>query len=279
MLFYFRSPTPPRKENSKKEDTGSISSNSVPANKIASNASLPKQIPEQDNQNCVREENISDCEAAEIDNKCETKEELNNAEEDEMLLRTAHGVVAVDPRHAPPMAVVYAGPPSIQMATWGDRNGSSRSGRARSAHGQAPKGSPNVPSYNMRSASAGGPSIIGGTPPPVPPLPMGYTSMHYNPTHPPHPGMVHPATGQPSMVLVPQPYPSHGATYPSQIQHIHAPYQHPAHYQASQKHGSKHHQHHMVEQMIPEGNHLIPQPPVRDTKNIPKSNGGTASNR
>ena len=83
-----------------------------------------------------------------------------------MLVRTAHGLVAVDPRHGPPMAVVYGGPPSIQMATWGDRNGPPRSGRARSAHGQPLKASANSASHNMRSASAGGPAkIVAPTPP------------------------------------------------------------------------------------------------------------------
>ena len=199
------------------------------------------------------------------EDKCESKDLTLDKEEDrDMLLRSPHGVVAVDPRHGPPMAVVYAGPPSIQMATWGDRNGAPRSGRARSAHGQAQKLAPNGPSHNMRSASAGGPAYIGQGGPPIPPLPVGYTSMHYNPS------MV--APGLPSMVLVPQPYhPSHGSGGPAQI--INAPYQHQAQLQQHHHpHGSKHHQHHMVEQLIPEGKNLVPQPPTRNINNIPKSN-------
>ena len=229
---------------------------------------------EQNSENLVEEDTKSAFETVEQrEDRCE-KENLNKDQEEEkdMLLRSPHGVVAVDPRHGPPMAVVYAGPPSIQMATWGDRNGSSRSGRARSAHGQAQKLSANGASSNMRSASAGGPAYMGQGAPPVPPLPVGYTSMHYNPN------MV--AAGQPSMVLVPQPYhPSHGNAGPTQI--IHAPYQHPVHMQQHHhSHGSKHHQHHMVEQLIPEGKNLVPQPPARNANNIPKSNDrNSASNR
>ena len=204
------------------------------------------------------------------DIKCE-EEKINNEDETDMLLRSPHGIVAVDPRHGTPMAVMYAGPPSIQMATWGDRNGSGRSGRARSAHGQSKKGQGIDSSHNnMRSVSAGGPGYLSPAPPPIPPLPVGYTSMHYNPN------MVHPA-GQPSMVLVPQPF--HGHVPSSQIQHIHAPYQHPAHVPPTQQTGSKHHQHHVVERIIPEGKHLVPQTPLRNGNNIPKSNGGSASNR
>ena len=258
--------------NSNKDD--SPQSDVTNSDKILSSQNfLPKIKVEQNSQNVI-EEDTSNFEEFHKDDKCEN-ENTNDEEDTDMLLRSPHGVVAVDPRHGPPMAVVYAGPPSIQMATWGDRNGSTRSGRARSAHGQSQKASANGSSHNMRSTSAGGPAYLGAAPPPIPPLPVGYTSMHYNPHHPPN--MVHPG-GQPSMVLVPQPYHAHGT--PSQIQHIHAPYQHPAHLQPSQQHGSsKHHQHHMVEQIIPEGKHLVPQPPIRNTNNIPKSSGGSSSNR
>merc|ERR1719189_3193434 len=129
----------------------------------------------------------------------------------------------------------------------------------------------------MRSMSAGGPAYIGGPPPPIPPLPVGYASMHYNPNMVSHPA------GQPSMVLVPQPYHPGGQGHhpPSQIQHIHAPYQHPAHLHPLSHSGSKHHQHHVVEQMIPnDGKNLAPQPPTRNAINNPKSNNaGSASNR
>ena len=242
------------------------------------NQGLEKSKVEQNSGNFIEDNKTSAFETVDQqEGKCEYDDLNKNQEEDtDMLVRSPHGVVAVDPRYGPPMPVVYAGPPSIQMATWGDRNGPARSGRARSAHGQAQKLSANGTSHNMRSASAGGPAYIGQGAPPIPPLPVGYTSMHYNPN------MVHAAAAQPSMVLVPQPYhSSHGSSGPTQI--IHAPYQHPAHLQQHHHpHGSKHHQHHMVEQLIPEGKNLVPQPPARNANNIPKSNNNernSASNR
>ena len=85
------------------------------------------------------------------------------------------------------MIYAYAGPPSIQMAAWGDRGGP-RPSRARSAHHS---GVPDQSRSRMfsRSISAGPePGFV----PPIPPPPVGYA---------PHPGVYH----QP-VVIVPQPY-------------------------------------------------------------------------
>ena len=96
---------------------------------------------EPNNQKDIKEATTSKLGDTPQEVKCEIeKRNVEDEDETDMLLRSAHGVVAVDPRHGPPVAVMYAGPPSIQMATWGDRNGSARSARARSAHGQAQKG-------------------------------------------------------------------------------------------------------------------------------------------
>merc|ERR1711974_241820 len=49
---------------------------------------------------------------------------------------TDNMMYAMDPRAGQPVIYAYAGPPSIQLATWSDRSTSARSSRARSAHTQ-----------------------------------------------------------------------------------------------------------------------------------------------
>ena len=118
--------------------------------------------------------------------------------DDEMLVRGPQGAaIAVDPR-SPPVIYAYAGPPSIQMATWGDR--SSRSSRARSAHS---KEQSKDRTQFLRSMSAGG----GYMAPPIPPPPAGY----------PHPAMYSP------VVLVPQPFVSPVPPPPASLSSNHQP--------------------------------------------------------
>ena len=109
---------------------------------------------------------------------------------------------AVDPR-GQPVIYAYAGPPSIQVATWSDR--SSRSSRARSAHTQegahgTTRSEKKEKEKYLRSISAGGANagaFMAGAPP-IPPPPAGY------------PG--HPMYHQPAaVVLVPQPFQSPAA--------------------------------------------------------------------
>ena len=224
-LFHFRPPTPPRKDSSNRPD-------GVDRHSVVESINSPSGLPTKDNHSPSPDVQTEGTE--------EQKEESNQDDDhdDTMLLRSSPaGMIAVDARGAP-VVYAYAGPPSIQLATWGDRGpgpGSSRSSRSRSSHYMSNMGHDQHRGQNIgpgRSISAGGPTAYLAAswagvvvPPPIPPPPAGYASMHHHMQqaaqyhHHPHLASMTAHSSGPPMVLVPAPQPYPAAYHP----HIHSP--------------------------------------------------------